>query len=569
MDAQLTLRTIYHTTRADFLERVRSYRTLVTLTLAVFFTYVILPPAEASYLSFNIGHLRGVYNSAWVGGVVTVFGTIIFWIPAFLLVQGAIDRDRHTGVGQIIATTPLGRSQYTVGKALSNFVYLAALTGAVFVIAAGIQLLRGEVQYIEPWHYLAPYLFIILPLMALAAAGAVLGDSLAWLGGGRGRAFVLLVWGLLWMSSGGTLAQGMPYLYDGSPQPAEPPLSVSGVPLVFHSMYAAAREQNPGNQSGLFIATLPGGQNINIARESKDVPEDGKRDKGFALETFVWEGIPWILKSVLGGLIWFPVALAVASLAGLFFDRFDPAKQERLPRDEGAASSAPTSEQAEAFAAAAAPAHLTPLPAAHDAGWLVAFRRAVRAELCLMLKNTRWWWYAVAGGLMIAGLLVPVDISRGMLLPLAWIWPFILWSPLGNRETRHNTSGMLFSAAFPLRQLAACWTAGFIVALITGSGVAARLALEVQWEALLAWGVAALFIPSLALALGVWSGTNKAFEGIYLILWYLGPWNKISYLDFMSTTDIAMTGRMPLYYVVLTLVLLVLSVVGRQRQINI
>ena len=66
----------------------------------------------------------------------------------------------------------------------------------------------------------------------------------------------------------------------------------------------------------------------------------------------------------------------------------------------------------------------------------------------------------------------------------------------------------------------------------------------------------------------MWSGTNKAFEGIYVILWYLGPWNKIFYLDFMSTTDAAMAAEMPLYYAVLTLALLLLSVVGRRRQLN-
>ena len=42
-----------------------------------------------------------------------------------------------------------------------------------------------------------------------------------------------------------------------------------------------------------------------------------------------------------------------------------------------------------------------------------------------------------------------------------------------------------------------------------------------QWSWLLAWGVGAMFIPSLAL--GVLSGSNKTFEGLYLIVWYLGP----------------------------------------------
>lgn len=563
MAAQITLRTIYHTTRADFLERVRSYRTLVTLALSVFFAYVILPPAEASYLSFNIGHLRGVYNSAWVGGVVTVFGTIIFWIPAFLLVQGTIDRDRYTRVGQIIATTPLGKVQYTVGKALSNFVYLAALTGIVFVIAAGIQLLRGEVLSIEPWHYLGPYLFIVLPLMALAAASAVHGDAMAWLAGGWGRRFVLLAWCLLWMALGGTLAQGMPYLYDGSPPPAEPPLSISGVPTVFRSMYAAAREQNPENRSGLFITTLPGGQNVNIARASDEVREEPDAENGFVLETFVWEGIRWRLGSVLAGLALFPVALAVASLAGLLFDRFDPAKQGRPSRDQQAPPPVPAPEQRGATVGARRPVHLANLAATRESGWLLSFWRMVRAELHLMLKGTRWWWYAVAGGLIVAGLLVPVEVAREMLLPLAWIWPVALWSPLGSREARHNTGGLVFSSALPLRQLMASWTAGWVIALIAGCGVAVRLVMAADWQALLAWGAAAALIPSLALALGVWSGTNKAFEGIYPILWYLGPWNKISYLDFMSTTEPTMAGGMPIYCALFASSLLALSIVGR------
>ena len=36
------------------------------------------------------------------------------------------------------------------------------------------------------------------------------------------------------------------------------------------------------------------------------------------------------------------------------------------------------------------------------------------------------------------------------------------------------------------------------------------------------------------LALGVWSGSSKAFEVIYLVLWYLGPINHVSGLDFIN-----------------------------------
>jgi hypothetical protein len=87
-----------------------------------------------------------------------------------------------------------------------------------------------------------------------------------------------------------------------------------------------------------------------------------------------------------------------------------------------------------------------------------------------------------------------------------------LRSVLGTRETQHRTEGLIFTNPHPIRrQLPATWLSGLAVALLTGSGVALRLALSGEWSALLAWTVGALFIPALALALGVWTGSGKAF----------------------------------------------------------
>jgi len=48
-----------------------------------------------------------------------------------------------------------------------------------------------------------------------------------------------------------------------------------------------------------------------------------------------------------------------------------------------------------------------------------------------------------------------------------------------------------------------------------------RLLLGGNAAGLFTWLVAALFIPSLALAAGVWTGSGKLFEVLYLSLWYL------------------------------------------------
>jgi hypothetical protein len=96
---------------------------------------------------------------------------------------------------------------------------------------------------------------------------------------------------------------------------------------------------------------------------------------------------------------------------------------------------------------------------------------------------------------------------------------------------------LIFSSERALqRQLPAVWAAGFTVALLTGSGVAFRLLIGGDWQGLLAWTAGAVFVPSLALALGVWSGRSKAFEALYTVWWYIGPLHHVPAVDFAGTT---------------------------------
>src|SRR5207342_3563182 len=103
-----------------------------------------------------------------------------------------------------------------------------------------------------------------------------------------------------------------------------------------------------------------------------------------------------------------------------------------------------------------------------------------------------------------------------------------IWSAMGTRETRLRTEQMVFSAPHPVRrQLPACWLAGVLIAVLTGGGTGIRLLLAGDNLGVVAWLVGAFFIPTMALALGVWSGSSKLFEVLYLLMWYLGPANRL------------------------------------------
>jgi hypothetical protein len=197
------------------------------------------------------------------------------------------------------------------------------------------------------------------------------------------------------------------------------------------------------------------------------------------------------------------------------------------------------------------------------------FGAVLVAEVRLMLKGQRWWWYIIAAGLTVASGAVVSREGRGILLAFAWIWPMLLWSSMGMRESRDQTSQILFSAPHPLaRQLSAIWLAGFAVALLSGSGFGVRLLVSGDIRGLQAWFIGALFIPTFALALGVWSGGSKLFEILYVLLWYLGPMHSIAQLDFMSAAPLTAKTRYPMFYLALTVVLALAAVAGRKRQLQ-
>jgi hypothetical protein len=272
-----------------------------------------------------------------------------------------------------------------------------------------------------------------------------------------------------------------------------------------------------------------------------------------ATKTFLWTGFHWSPEIFLSRAALLGFAVLLALLAALFFDRFDPArrgwlktnKQKPVRRGETAELllapllATPSAQSLHHFQMAShSIAHLPPV--SHPGSRQVSRMRIsalVLAELRLMLKGHAWWWKAVAAALWIACVASPLTQARSDAIVFAWLWPVLLWSPMGTRETQWNTGALIFSAprAVP-RQFLAIYVAGVLVAVLTGSGLGLHLLMARDFDGLAAWVAGACFIPAMALALGAVSGTRKFFEALYTAWWYIGPLHHIRGLDFMGTT---------------------------------
>jgi len=534
------LRALYHLARADFLQRTRSYGFLITLGVTLYAAYGFVPPNHSSYATMMISGHRGLYNSAYLGSLMALLIAPFLSLAGFYLVKNSIERDVQTRVGQILATTTLTKPLYTLGKALSNFAVLAAMVAVMAVVTGAMQFVRQEDVTIHVGQLLAPLVFVALPVMAVVAATAILFEAIPWLRGGLGNVVYFFVWvAALAVRSGGT-----ENLHVQSND-------LFGMGVLIPGIAAACEAAFPGSTSGK--------NSFNLGLDFKD------SGQYWDLTTFRWDGLHWTPEIIVGRLWWMVVGLGLALLAAVFFRRFDPARESSRRALKTASQPTPP-EAIEGHVVSNVVRTATIHPLAMPPRFSFIFM--VLAELRLALHGVSLWWYLVAAGLVAAGLFTPLPVSRGVLV-VAWIWPLLIWSAMGTRERRLRTDQLVFSTAHPLRrQLPACWLAGVIIAVLTGSGTGVRLLLAGDQLGLVAWTVGALFIPTLALVLGVWSGSSKLFEVLYLFLWYLGPANHFGNIDFMGATGPLLPPRIPLSFLALTVILAFFAVGGRRRQLT-
>jgi hypothetical protein len=199
------------------------------------------------------------------------------------------------------------------------------------------------------------------------------------------------------------------------------------------------------------------------------------------------------------------------------------------------------------------------------------FVRLVGLEGRLLVKGLPWYWWAGMALLWMGCVFASGEVSRNLGFMLAVIWPVLVWSKLGEREVRYHAEQLIYQGAYPLvRLLLAAWLAGVFFTGVAASGVLLGRLIAAEPLVLLPWLLAVVFIPTLALTLGVWSRGSKLFEVIYAILWYLGPFNRengLAVLDYLGLHARAPVNTAPLLFAGFLGLLLLLAFVGRRRQL--
>jgi len=516
------MKLLYQLVIADVRERTRRYSFLLTLGATIYLGYLVF----IGSFTPRLGDYRGECNAAWVGTTMAMTCTLLLCMLGFYLVKNALARDRQTGVGEIIAAAPVSNTAYIAGKIISNFLVLTSMIAVVLVFSGIGVLVDGVEGGFNLWALVAPFVFISLPVLAFISAIAVLFETVKWLRGSFGN----VVYFICIMS---LLPVGM--------ETANSLFDFAGLGMFEPSMRAAALAAYPDAGAMPF--------NLN--------PESWPN-----IRYFHWAGYDWTTELLLIRFLWVGIALLFSALAVICFNRFDPVGDSKKSKRRRSVVS-PAEQEGSTGGESVKPvtAWTTPLVRRYS------MVHMLWAELRLMVKGYHWAWYAGAAGLLIAQLFTPYEVMRGYIAPISWAWPIAIWSSMGTREARFNTGQLLFSSPAPLaRQLPATWMAGMLVVVAAGGGALLRAFIAGDWPYLAALLVGTVFVPTVALTLGVVGGSKKLFEVTYMLLWYIGPMNHMPILDFMGGGGTAQAVSVwPIYLTISLALIPVLLIAGKRR----
>ncbi|GAA3382019.1 hypothetical protein [Cryptosporangium minutisporangium] len=475
----MSARAILAVALAGFRERRRRPAYAVVLLAAVGLGYLALPAAGSHWTIVSLGGYRGVYNSAYTGAVAALAGSLWLTVGGFYVVRTALAQDRMSGVRELLAVTRLRSAGYLLGTFLGNLLVLGSMAGVLAVTALVLQLARGESSAVDPSALLLPFVLFTLPVLAVTAALAVFWETVPLLRGGFGNVvwFALAVVGMI------------------AAQSPTAPLGGLGTPALAASLREVMAAQGlPVTEAAIGLMYLD------------DPPV-----------TFVWGGFPVTAGMVGERALLVACAVVIALVPALWFGRSNAVRSTGDFRRPASAADEITDAQ----------------PVAYPRGGVragVRFPRLVGGSLRVLLAGVSRWWWAVAAVLFVAALVLPVGAA---LLLAAWGWPVLVWSRLGMEGRDHGVDALLSACPAPVTRVLAEWVAGVVFTAIVGAGPLLRMVAGADLAGVAAWLAGAVFIPALALALGLVSGAPRLFQAVYLALWWCVV-NGLAGLDYLG-----------------------------------
>lgn len=173
--------------------RARRWTSLLAVFLMAALCWNIIADPVGGSSMIVINNARVLYtSSALATGSASLLSMIMLFV-GFFLVRGRVADDIRTGIGSLIAASPVSNAVFLSSRWIGGVLYFMLLVFAGMLSVIVLQLVRGE-PGIDIWAYLQTYLLIFLPLAFYVVSLALLFDSVPFLMGKLGDVLFFILW---------------------------------------------------------------------------------------------------------------------------------------------------------------------------------------------------------------------------------------------------------------------------------------------------------------------------------------------------------------------------------------
>lgn len=450
---------------SDLKERTRRFSFLALCALSVLAAFLFVPDSEAEMTSIAVDadyFLQGT-NWTWIPMASALCTGMLLPLAGFFYLRNTLSFDRKTGTMALVYTSPVRRVSYLTGKYISNLLLLTLVLAVVVVSSLCMTLIHFPGSAFSVLHFLS-FFAGILPGIFLCAAVALMAEAAPLLQGRSGS----------WLA--GVLFFVM-YIVCISLLVDDPQSAMAR----FFDMTGFVWLKDSIDQSVYHVTGRPAqvalGVHQNMEVSHRELSELFFQPLSFTQKRVLEKGA-----MIVGGMV-------ISIAASAILPRYESSKKRRVISEKKGRNT--------------------------DGQGLFA------TEAIQTLRNCSVPWALVMSGLWLSMFLADRKTAYGTLWVLAMMWSCLLYADYGCREKKYNMDVLLptFYHA-QSRQMLVRWCVGAMLSALISVPVILRAALAGNWAGAAAGVLSACFVPALSIFLGRISGSERAFEIVFLVIGY-------------------------------------------------
>ena len=521
------MRYIWSFARADFLERSRRFSFLALLILSMLAAFFFMPNdttwqvmAVTPYI-FDFTHDPSwlPMRSAWgLGMFLPMLG--------YYYVCNTLAFDERMGVDQLIRSSTTKTHVYFIGKFLSDCMLLYLAVAVVMICTAFAMITRFPGQWLSMHVFLSPFIFLAAAI-PLVSAIAIIFESTCYLRGGTGAIIYFVLYVLIMDKSShtGAFSQVTPEWIRL--------IDFTGMSRLYPSLI-----------DDIFSQT--GRRIIDFHYFAEPIPYGIK---------VIFHGITWDLKEVLYSLgmimISFLLVMAAVPVNKLFrlVRRNTKWKKQQISQDLP-----PTRFVLGRYTLDKIPLHSNLLG-------------CMAAELKMLLSGFPGYWRFGGIILIIASLVLPLFSVQSVYLMLVFIWFISVFSSMGCREHMNDTLKCINVLPGGDWQILYTYASGLVISFTIITPAAVRMILAGQMESVFVCVCGAVFVPSLAIFLGEYTKTRRAFEVTFILITFAALFGGTPLMYMLAVPEMLSLTR-AVTYLISGLLMGILAICKRKNVIK-